>query len=77
MIQLVRNYLKDFQEFGSLGFEIRVIREDGRGGQPTEYAILNEDQAYLLLTDSESLGFSHSKWRKHRDAPPATTNRSR
>lgn len=50
VLELVRNYLNDFQEFGSLAFETRVIREDGRGGQPTEYAILNEDQAYLLLT---------------------------
>ena len=48
MIQLVRNYLKDFQEFGHLGFEIRVVSTHG-AGQPTEYAILNEDQAYLLL----------------------------
>ena len=48
VIKLVRCYLPDFQEFGFLGFEIRENR--GTQGAPTEYAILSEDQAYLLLT---------------------------
>lgn len=41
----------DFEQFGLLRFEIQVI--DGKG-QPEKYAMLNEDQAYLLLTYSRN-----------------------
>ena len=41
----------DFKQFGLLRFEIQVI--DGKG-QPGKYAMLNEDQAYLLLTYSRN-----------------------
>ncbi|WP_375707153.1 Rha family transcriptional regulator, partial [Bartonella sp. AA126HLJHH] len=47
VIKLVRNNRKDFEEFGSLGFEIQVSKRDGKGGQ---VAILNEPQATLLMT---------------------------
>lgn len=50
VIKLARKYRDDLGEFGSLGFEIQVTRKDGRGGEPTEYALLNEPQATLLLT---------------------------
>lgn len=50
VIKLVRKYVEDLQEFGSLGFEIRVMRQDGRGGQSGEVAFLNEQQATLLIT---------------------------
>lgn len=50
VIKLVRKYHDDLSEFGSLGFEIQVMREDGRGGQKAEIALLNEPQATLLLT---------------------------
>ncbi|ETS07671.1 Rha family transcriptional regulator [Bartonella henselae] len=50
VIQLVRNNRKDFEEFGSLGFEIQVSKRDGKGGQKREVAILNEPQATLLMT---------------------------
>ncbi|WP_139413571.1 Rha family transcriptional regulator [Bartonella mastomydis] len=50
VIQLVRNNRKDFEEFGSLGFEIQVSKKDGKGGQKREVAILNEPQATLLMT---------------------------
>jgi len=46
VLELVRNYLNDFEEFGEVAFETRLNCQ----GSPTEYAILNEDQAYLLLT---------------------------
>ncbi|SPU27063.1 Uncharacterized phage-encoded protein [Candidatus Bartonella washoeensis] len=50
VIQLVRNNRKDFEEFGSLAFEMQVSRKDGKGGQKREIAILNESQATLLMT---------------------------
>lgn len=33
VIQLIRKNFDDLQEFGSLAFEMRVIKADGRGGQ--------------------------------------------
>lgn len=45
VIQLVRQYQNDFEEFGTLAFEMRKS-----GGRPTEYASLNEPQATLLFT---------------------------
>jgi phage regulator Rha-like protein len=51
IIQLVRKYLNELEEFGSITFEMRLNgRADGRGGRPVEYAILNEPQATLLFT---------------------------
>lgn len=50
VIKLVRKYIKTLQGFGSLGFEIRVMREDGKGGEQGEIALLNEGQAIFLLT---------------------------
>lgn len=49
VIQLVRKYVADLQEFGPLAFEMAVARP-GRGGEATEYAYLNEPQATLLIT---------------------------
>jgi len=45
VIQLVRTYIKDLEEFGTLAFEMRKS-----GGLPTEFAILNEPQSTLLMT---------------------------
>jgi hypothetical protein len=50
-ISLVRDYQQDFEALGILRFETGEIR--GRG-QPTKHAMLNEDQAYLLLTFSRN-----------------------
>lgn len=50
VIKLVRKYLPQLETFGSLGFEIRVMRPDGRGGQHGEVAYLNEPQSTLLIT---------------------------
>lgn len=49
VIQLVRTYRGDLEEFGQLPFEMGVVSSHG-AGQKTEYAILNEPQATLLLT---------------------------
>lgn len=45
VIQLIRDNIADLQEFGTLAFEMRKS-----GGRPTEYALLNEQQATLLIT---------------------------
>lgn len=50
VIKLVRNNRKDFEDFGSLRFEIQVSKRDGKGGPRREVAILNEPQATLLMT---------------------------
>jgi phage regulator Rha-like protein len=39
----------EFEEFGQLAFETRVISKKG-ARQATRYALLNEDQSYFLLT---------------------------
>ena len=48
---LLNKYLSDFKELGILRFQIEVIK--GRG-QPEKYAMLNENQSYLLLTYSRN-----------------------
>lgn len=50
-LKLIKAYEADFREFGILRFEIGEIH--GRG-QPEQYALLNEDQCYLLLTYSRN-----------------------
>lgn len=49
MIKLVRGYLNDFEAFGRVGFEIQPFETNG-GIQKREIAILNEQQATLLVT---------------------------
>ncbi|WP_158238587.1 Rha family transcriptional regulator [Pollutimonas subterranea] len=51
MRELLANYVVDFRELGVLQFQTGEIT--GRG-QPEKYALLNEDQAYLLLTFSRN-----------------------
>ena len=49
--ELIKNFRSDFEELGILRFETGEIK--GRG-QPEKYALLNEDQSYLLLTYSRN-----------------------
>lgn len=49
VLRHVRTHRSEFEEFGQLGFEIRVVSAHG-AGQPTEVALLNEDQATYLIT---------------------------
>lgn len=49
--KLLKAHKQDFETFGILRFQIGEI--DGQG-QPEKYAMLNEDQAYLLLTYSRN-----------------------
>ena len=50
VIQLVRSYKSDFSEFGLVTFEMRPRLHGGHGGGDTQYAVLNEEQATLLMT---------------------------
>lgn len=45
VIQLIRKYADDLQQFGTLAFEMRKS-----AGRPTEVANLNEPQSTLLMT---------------------------
>lgn len=45
VMQLVRNYVADLNEVGSSAFEMRKT-----SGRPTEYAVLDEPAAALLMT---------------------------
>ncbi|WP_198116903.1 phage regulatory protein/antirepressor Ant [Massilia rhizosphaerae] len=49
VIKLVRTHQKDFEEFGRVRFEIEPFETAG-GQQKREIALLNEDQATLLIT---------------------------
>lgn len=51
VFELVKNYKADFDAFGILRFQTEVIQ--GRG-QPEKFALLNEDQAFLLLAYSRN-----------------------
>ena len=56
VIKLIRQNIDDLQEFGPLRFQIQVTRSDGRGGQQAEVAILNEQQATLLISFMRNIG---------------------
>ncbi len=48
---LIYKYQSDFEEFGVLPFKKAKVKSMGR---PEQYTLLNEDQAYLLLTYSRN-----------------------
>lgn len=52
VLELIRRYSGDFEEFGPLAFETRKGRPLPHGGfaKATEFAMLNEPQATLLMT---------------------------
>lgn len=45
VIKLIREYASDLEDFGLLDF-----KSESTAGRPTEYALLNEQQATLLMT---------------------------
>jgi hypothetical protein len=55
-IRLVRKFQADFEELGTFAFETRKS-----GGLPTEFAILNEDQANYLWVE-EGRTVSKKAW---------------
>jgi phage antirepressor YoqD-like protein len=50
----VDKYYDNFQSFGPLRFEIDVDRRSQGGGTPSRFALLNENQAYFLVTLSRN-----------------------
>lgn len=49
VLALIDENKSEFEEFGQLAFETRVVSKRG-AGQATRYALLSEDQSYFLLT---------------------------
>lgn len=49
--ELLKDYREDFEQLGLIRFETGII--NGRG-KPQKFALLNEDQCYLLLTYSRN-----------------------
>ena len=49
VLELVRAYIADLQDFGRVAFETRTFETTG-GSQQREIAVLNEQQSTLLLT---------------------------
>ncbi len=53
--ELIKGYKTDFEELGLLRFQTGAVSSvGGRGIKHLKYAMLNEDQAYLLLTYSRN-----------------------
>ncbi|WP_095149074.1 Rha family transcriptional regulator [Pseudomonas sp. Irchel s3a18] len=51
---LIKRYEADFRQLGVLRFETGKPSAGLQGGRPEAYALLNEDQSYLLLTYSRN-----------------------
>lgn len=47
VLQLINNNIADFEDFGTVAFEMRPLPQ---GGNPFRVALLNEQQATLLMT---------------------------
>ena len=56
IIKLIRENLSDFEAFGLVRFEIQPRSAGQHGGGDTEYAILNEHHATLLVTFMRNIG---------------------
>ena len=55
VFELVKTYQADFEELGLLRFQTGAVNVEGaRGVKHTKFALLNEDQCYLLLTFSRN-----------------------
>ena len=54
VIQTLEKYLADFEELAVVLFQTEKPRKGSKGGRPERFALLNEDQAYLLLTYSRN-----------------------
>ncbi|MGB3432387.1 Rha family transcriptional regulator [Achromobacter sp.] len=50
VIQLIRQHAVILRQFGPLAFEMRVVRRPQGGGSRAEHAMLNEQQAALLIS---------------------------
>jgi hypothetical protein len=54
LLELVRSYIDDLQEFGRVAFQTQPFATEG-GMQTREVAVLNEEQTTLLITYNGSL----------------------
>jgi phage regulator Rha-like protein len=54
LFELVKQHEADFVTFGDIRFETEKLPPGSGAGRPTQHAMLNEDQAYLLLTYSRN-----------------------
>lgn len=52
--ELLKDYRADFEQLGVLRFETGKPSGGSAGGRPERFALLNEDQCYLLLTYSRN-----------------------
>ncbi len=53
--RLITQFLPDFERLGLVRFEIAAVKTPGsRGTKHQKYALLNEDQCYLLLSYSRN-----------------------
>lgn len=50
IIKLIDRNINDFEEFGPVGFEIRMVNRHQGGGKKLRIAILNEEQATLFIS---------------------------
>ena len=50
VIRLIRDNIKDFNEFGTLGFENQSFKDSLNRIQTREVALLNENHSTLLIT---------------------------
>lgn len=53
-LELIEKHKSGFEEFGVVAFQTRKPPKGSAGGRPETFALLNEDQAYLLLTFSRN-----------------------
>lgn len=56
VFELVTGYRADFEELGVVRFQTEKPLHGSKGGRPERFAMLNEDQAYLLLTYRRNTG---------------------
>lgn len=55
VFDLLNRYKDDFMQLGLMRFQIAAVKKAGeRGAKQHKYAMLNEDQSYLLLTYSRN-----------------------
>lgn len=54
LFELVKTYRADFEEIGVVRFQTEKPLPGSKGGRPERFALLTEDQAYLLLTYSRN-----------------------
>lgn len=55
VFEMVKDYASDFEQLGILRFETGAVKTaESRGAKHTRFALLNEDQTYLLLTFSRN-----------------------